>query len=476
MKVFAYLQKIGRSLMLPIATLPAAALFLRLGAPDVLGKILAPDIANIIFRLGDVMFGNLNMIFALGVAIGISDDQHGAAAIAGFIMYYCINTVGGHAAKAVGTVTVEAGAAVKALNTGALGGIFAGIFGGEIYNKFKNTNLPKALAFFSGRRMVPMMTLFVGFFVALVFGFVWPTLEGWLDAFGRWIYSQPKPVAAGTHVVFNRLMLPFGLHHILNSLVWFQINGGDLNNFFKTPQVAGSGIFMTGFFPLMMFGLPAVGAAMAMAAKKERRKEIVIMMSTLAGVAFLTGITEPLEFSFLFLSPLLFLLYAVLSGIVAAITIASGALTGFGFSAGFIDLMLNWGISTNPLYIVLIGVVIAPIYYFLFYFLIKKFNLMTPGREDGEAVTMDTSKATSKDEKEWDVQGFIVAFGGKENIKSVQNCATRLRLELVDSKKLNEPKLKKLGSFGVMKTKTTAQIIIGVEVPKLSDALKKALK
>ena len=481
MKIFAYLQKIGRSLMLPIATLPAAALFLRLGAGDVLGKVLPTDMANIIFQLGNVMFANLNIIFALGVAIGIADDQHGAAALSGLIMYYCITVVGGYWSKVFGSAPTDAdklASFLKAgLNTGALGGIFAGIFGGEIYNKFKNVTLPKALAFFSGRRLVPMMTLFLGFFVALVFGLVWPTIEGWLDAFGRWVANQPKPVAAGTHVVFNRLLLPFGLHHILNSLVWFQINGGDLTNFFKVPQVAGSGIFMTGFFPLMMFGLPAVGAAMAWTAKAERRKEISIMMLSLAGVAFLTGITEPLEFSFMFLSPLLFLLYAVLSGVIAAITIATGALTGFGFSAGFIDLVLNWGISTNPLFIVIIGLVVAPIYFFLFAYLIKKFNLMTPGREEEMDVKAPVSGSGQMGAKKgWDVKGFIAAFGGKTNIKSINNCATRLRLELKDTKKLNEAKLKQLGSFGVMKTKTTAQVIIGVEVPSLSDALKKEIK
>ena len=482
MKLLSYLSKVGKALQLPIATLPAAALFLRLGTPELLGQVIGVDLAKVFGELGNVMFANLAIIFAAGVAIGIAEDDHGAAVLAGIVMFYSILNVSKYWAKIFTNFDVK-----KSFNPGVLGGIIAGIIGGEIYNRFKNTTLPKALAFFSGRRFVPLVTLFFGFFVAMIFGATWPIIESWISNFGVWVSSQPQAIAGGTFVTFNRLLIPFGLHHILNSFFWFTINGGDLTNFFKSPQVEGSGVYMVGFFPLMMFALPAIAFAIVAAAKKEKREEIAYMMGSLAIVSFLTGITEPLEFAFLFLAPILFVLYAILSGLIAALTIAVGSLSGFGFSAGFFDLALNWGISTNPLYIIIIGICAAPLFFLLFYWIIKKWDLETPGREKvalasaNNASVGSTSKTSSSTRKKsvsnekWDTEGFIKAFGGRKNIITLDNCATRLRLEVHDSSKIDEPMLKSLGSFGVMKTPKSVQVVIGVEVQSLSELLKKAL-
>ena len=473
MKVLNYLGKIGRALMLPIATLPAAALLLRLGAGDMLGKVMDPKFAAIVFQLGNVMFANLPLIFALGVAVGLAEDNHGAAALAGVIAYFCVADV----SKYFATIFDSAFDPAKhALNSGVLGGIVAGITGGTIYNKYKDTQLPKALAFFSGRRLVPLMTLFFGAILALLFGGLWPYAEKGIAAFGNMIAKQPAPAAAGVFTTANRLLIPFGIHHILNSFFWFTLNGGDLTNFFATPQVAGSGIYMTGFFPTMMFALPAIAAAMTMAADKDKRKSTAYLLGGAALVGFLTGVTEPIEFAFMFVAPMLYLLYAVMSGIIAAITIALGSLVGFGFSAGLFDLVLNWNISTKPWMVIVIGLVSMPIYYFVFYYIIKKFNIQTPGR--GEAVvSKKVSKTKTKKSKvdySVEAKAFLKALGGKTNITSIDNCATRLRLKVKDASKIKENQIKAAGGVALVKmSKTSVQVIVGTHVQQVAEELKK---
>ncbi len=474
MKVLNYLGRVGRALMLPIATLPAAALFLRLGAGDLLGKVIDPNLAAIVFRIGDVMFSNLALIFAVGIAIGLAEDSHGAAALAGLIAFFCIKDVSKYF-----TVLINPSfdVAKESLQTGVLGGVIAGITGGEIYNKFKDIELPKALAFFSGRRFVPLMTLIIGGLIAGIFGLVWPGMEKAISAVGNTIAAQPKTVAAGTFVVANRLLIPFGLHHVLNSFFWFQLNGGDLTNFFN--GVKGAGVFMTPFFPTMMFALPAIALAMVKAADKDKRKSTAYLLGGAALVGFLTGVTEPIEFTFLFVAPGLYLLYAIMAGIVGAITVGMGALTGFGFSAGLFDLLLNWGISTKPWTVILIGLASMPIFYFTFYFIITKFNLATPGRggvAGEEALAVVAKKSNKKTSYSQSAAAFISAIG-KTNINKITNCATRLRIEVKDSSKVSEAKIKEAGGIALVKlSKTSVQIIVGTHVQQVAEEMKKKLK
>jgi len=358
---FSKVQKVGKALMTPIAVLPAAALLLRLG---VLWNI------PIITASGAAIFENLAVIFALGVAFGLAKNNQGAAALAGFVGYKIM----------VGVAT-----AINAdINMGVLAGMVAGILAGVLYNKFYNLKLPAWLGFFGGKRSVPIITSFVMIPIGILFGYIWPTIQKGFDTVGNWM------IDAGAIGVFafgtlNRLLIPTGLHHVLNSITWFtfgEFDGatGDLNRFFAGDPTAGQ--FMTGFFPIMMFGLPAVALAMYFAAKKENRAAVGGMLFSVAFTSFLTGITEPIEFMFMFLAPSLYAMHAVLTGVALAVCEILGIKHGFGFSAGAIDYVVNFNIATNPILLIPIGLVFAVIYFVIFRWAIEKFNLPTPGRLD----------------------------------------------------------------------------------------------
>ena len=472
-----FLQRIGKSLMLPIAALPIAGIMLRLGQPDIvdaLGGIpFLQTILPFFGAAGSALFDNLPLLFALGVAVGFSDDQNGAAALAGVISYFTLTNV----SKQYWIMNLSKDV-VATLNISFLGGILAGLIGGLCYNKFRKVKLPEFLAFFGGRRLVPIMSGLISVVIAIPLGMIWPTVQGALTDFSMSMVGMGA-FGAAIYGLFNRLLIPMGLHHVLNSFFWFQLgtyNGktGDIARFFAGDPTAGH--FMAGFFPIMMFGLPAVALAIYFAAKKEKRKAVGGMLLSLALTSFLTGVTEPIEFLFIFLSPVLLIAHAVLTSISFFVVDSLGILQGFTFSAGAIDYLMNFGLATKPLTLLLVGLVMAIIYFVVFYLLITKLNLPTPGREE-DCDEFDQDDATDITSDLDLAKKYIEYLGGEENITKVDNCATRLRLELVDTDKMNDKALKSIGAKGVVKlNKTSAQVIVGTTVEIVADGKKSLLK
>lgn len=460
----AGLVQLGRALMLPIAVLPIAGLLLRLGQPDLL---------NIAFlaEAGGAVFNHLPIIFAVGVAIGFAKDSHGAAALASFIGYIIMT------------------AALKSLDAsidmGVLGGIIVGTLSGLLYNRFHAIKLPPYLAFFGGKRFVPIITGVACLAVAGLAYFIWPTVGRLIGRFGQWTIESGN-VGLFFFGLSNRLLIPFGLHHLLNNLVWFQFgdfatiqNGvetivhGDLTRFFaKDPQ---AGAFMAGFFPVMMFGLPAACLAMIHTAHSARKKAIAGLLFSMALTSFLTGITEPVEFAFMFLAFPLYVLHAVLTGLSMVIMNLLHVRLGFTFSAGLFDYLLSSGLGTNALWLFPVGLAYAVVYYAIFRFAILRWDLKTPGREDEPEKTSVSvpTQAPTLDKPLTRAEQYIQALGGRNNIVTCGACATRLRLEVTHPQQVDEQALKQLGARGVIKTAGgQVQVIIGPEVDLLADELK----
>lgn len=382
--VFPVLQRIGRSLMMPIAVLPVAGLFQRFGQSDIAVRLgYSPDnpVSQVLLQAGNAVFDNLPLLFAVGVAIGFarkSDGSTGLAAVVGYLVFDAVYTV----------VASHQEVNSKIVSMGVLGGILMGITTALLYERFHRTKLPSYLAFFGGRRLVPILAGCAALVNGVLFGLIWPVLGRGFNALGNWIVAHDT-IGAGVYGVINRLLVPTGLHHIPNSLVWFtfgEYNGkmGDLNRFFAGDPTAGG--FMTGFFPIMMFALPAACLAMIHTARPERRKAIAGLLGSAALTSFLTGITEPIEFAFVFVAPALYGVHAVLTGLSMVIMNALGARDGFTFSAGFIDWGLNFAANNHekPWLVFVIGPIYAVIYYFVFRLMILKFDLKTPGRESDE--------------------------------------------------------------------------------------------
>jgi PTS system N-acetylglucosamine-specific IIC component len=392
------LQRLGRSLMLPIAALPAAGLLLRLGQPDLLGKVSwLSDVAAVFAGAGGAIFDNLPLIFAVGIAIGWAKKADGSTALAAVVGYVVLEGV----FKAMSPIILGAAAEGEEqdlINFGVLGGIVTGLVAAMLWQRFYRIKLPTYLAFFGGRRFVPIITAVTMMVVGVLLSLVYSAFNTGLTNLGEAVDSNTV-VGGGIFGVVNRLLIPLGLHHIINSVVWFVLgdyNGatGDLNRFFEGDPTAGT--FMTGFFPIMMFALPAAAIAIWHEAKPEQRKIVGGIMLSTALTAFLTGITEPLEFSFLFVAWPLYVVHAVLTGTSLALTNALGIHDGFTFSAGGIDYLLNFGQATKPLLIIPIGLAYAVVYYLLFRFVIRKWNLKTPGREeDAEAVVGSTDEGVA---------------------------------------------------------------------------------
>ncbi|WP_110113044.1 N-acetylglucosamine-specific PTS transporter subunit IIBC [Bacillus sp. CGMCC 1.16541] len=457
--MLGFLQKIGKSLMLPIAIMPAAALLLRLGQDDFFG-------IPFVSAAGNAVFGHLALLFAIGVAIGFSKDGSGAAALAGAVGYF---------------VLTEGAAAInETINMGVLGGIVAGVIAGLLYNRYHSIKLPDWLGFFGGKRFVPIITSLVMLALAFVFGYVWPSVQAVIDSIGEWIIGAGA-AGVGVFGFLNRLLIPLGLHHILNTVVWFEFGEftnaagdvikGDLWRFLAGDPSAG--IFMSGFFLVMMFGLPAAAFAMIAAAKKERRKALTGALVGLALTSFLTGITEPIEFSFMFLSPVLYVIHAVLTGAAMSIAYVLDIHHGFGFSAGAIDYFLNFGIAQKPLLLAGVGLIYAALYFVIFYFLIIKLDLKTPGREEEVEGEFEQS-GTSNSNYAKLADSYVEALGGQDNLVEIDNCVTRLRLKVKNTSVVNEARLKQLGAKGVIKlSDTDLQVIVGTDVEFLSNELKK---
>ncbi|MBG9541675.1 PTS sugar transporter [Cytobacillus firmus] len=458
--MLGFLQRIGKALMLPIAVLPAAGLLLRFGQDDLLG---IPFIAN----AGNAIFANLALIFAIGVAMGFAKDNNGAAALSGAIGFLVLTE---------GAIAID-----ENINMGVLGGIIAGIIAGLLYNRFHDIKLPDWLGFFSGRRFVPIITSVTMIILAAIAGFAWPPIQGAIDALGNWIIGLGA-LGSGLFGFMNRLLIPLGLHHVLNSLFWFQFGefegvNGDIARFFAGDPSAGA--YMTGFFPVMMFGLPAAAFAIIATAKPEKRKAVSGMFIGLALTSFLTGITEPIEFSFMFIAPLLYGVHAILTGVSMWLTSLLGIRDGFTFSAGALDFALNFNIAEKPLLLLGIGVIYAILYFVIFYALIKALDLKTPGREEDEDIVEDEDEPVSSGSSKYEVMAshFIKDIGGADNITSIDNCATRLRLNIADMEKVKESALKAHGAKGIMKlSKTNLQIIVGTDVEFVADEMKKIKK
>ncbi|MER6257265.1 PTS transporter subunit EIIC [Streptomyces sp. NPDC001584] len=402
------LQKVGRSLQLPIAVLPAAGILLRLGQPDVFGAdgLGWGKVATVFATAGDAVFSNLPLLFCIGVAIGFakkSDGSTALAALVGFLVYKNVLTAF-PVTEAIVNTTENKGVDIAATynNPGVLGGIIMGLLAAVLWQRYHRTKLVDWLGFFNGRRLVPIIMAFVGVIAGVFFGLVWEPIGEVISNFGEWMTGLGA-AGAGIFGVINRALIPIGMHQFVNTVAWFQIGDftnaagevvhGDLNRFFAGDPEAG--LFMTGFFPIMMFGLPAAALAIAHTARPERRKAVTGMMVSLALTSFVTGVTEPIEFSFMFIAPVLYAIHAVLTALSMAITWALGVHAGFTFSAGLIDLGLGWSKATNPWMIIPVGLVFGAVYYFGFRFAIVKFNLPTPGRESDEELA-EMAKADAK--------------------------------------------------------------------------------
>ncbi len=446
--------------MLPIAVLPVAGLLLRLGQPDLLNIKWLAD-------AGGAVFTNLPLIFSIGVAVGFAKENHGAAALAGGIGYLILTAV----LKSIN----------DKLDMGVLAGILCGIVAGELHNRFKDIKLPEYLAFFGGKRFVPIATGLVCVALGLLCGYIWPGVQKGIDWVGHALINAGG-LGLFIYGILNRLLLVTGLHHILNSLVWFVFGSftgadgktvtGDLHRFFAGDPTAGS--FMTGFFPVMMFGLPAACLAMYHAARPENRKLVGGMLLSMALTAFLTGVTEPVEFTFMFLAPILYLIHAILTGISMAFMNFLGVKLGFTFSAGAFDYIISYKLGTNGWVLIPVGLAYFLIYYFLFSFAIRKFNVATPGRaeepsSEGVPVTADPAALAG-------AVGYVRALGGNRNLKLVDACTTRLRLELADDSLVNEPALRILGARGVVRpSRNVMQVVIGPQADILAGEIREAM-
>ncbi|SDY89095.1 N-acetylglucosamine-specific PTS transporter subunit IIBC [Pseudomonas sp. NFIX28] len=452
------LQRLGRALMLPIAILPIAGLLLRLGDTDLLNIAIIHD-------AGQTIFANLALIFAIGIAVGFAKDNNGTAGLAGAIGYLVM----------VATLKVLD----ASINMGMLAGIISGLLAGALYNRFKDIKLPEYLAFFGGRRFVPIVTGFSAVGLGVVFGLIWPPIQHGINSFGALLLDSGS-FGAFVFGVFNRLLIVTGLHHILNNMAWFVFGNftdpttgalvtGDISRYFAGDPKGGQ--FMTGMFPMMIFGLPAACLAMYRNALPERRKVMGGILLSMALTSALTGVTEPVEFAFMFLAPFLYLVHALLTGLAMGLTNFLNIHLGFTFSGGAIDMALGWGRSTNGWLIFPVGLLYAVIYYTVFDFCIRRFNLKTPGRED----TPGTEKAAMTNNQR--AGAYIQALGGAANLITVGACTTRLRLELADRNKASDSELKALGAMAVVRPGKggSLQVVVGPLADSIADEIRLAM-
>ncbi|MBS9817469.1 N-acetylglucosamine-specific PTS transporter subunit IIBC [Vibrio alginolyticus] len=471
MNILGYFQKVGKALMVPVATLPAAAILMGIGYwidPNGWGANSA--LAAFLIKAGAAIIDNMSVLFAVGVAYGMSKDKDGAAALSGFVGFLVVTTLlaPGAVSQIQGIDPSEVPAAFGKINNQFVG-ILVGIVSAELYNRFSHVELHKALAFFSGKRLVPILTSFAGIVIAFILMYVWPSVYGGLVSFGESIQGMGE-AGAGVYAFFNRLLIPVGLHHALNSVFWFDVAGiNDIPNFLGgakslaegTATVGVTGMYQAGFFPIMMFGLPGAALAMYHTAKSKNKEKVASIMIAAAFASFFTGVTEPLEFAFMFLAPGLYVLHAALTGLSVYIAASMQWIAGFGFSAGLVDLVLS---TRNPLavnwYMLIVqGLGFFAVYYFVFRTVIVKFGLKTPGREDDEEASSNVAGSSNSSEL---ARQYLKALGGHDNLSSIDACITRLRLSVKDMSVINEKTLKDLGAMGVVKLGTNnLQVILG---------------
>ncbi|WP_409422595.1 N-acetylglucosamine-specific PTS transporter subunit IIBC [Pseudaeromonas sp. ZJS20] len=485
MNILGYLQKVGRALMVPVATLPAAAILMGVGYwidPVAWGGNSA--LAAFFIKSGAAIIDNMAVLFAVGVAYGLSRDKDGAAALAGFVGYLVLTTLcsPGAVSQILGVPPEQVPAAFGKIGNQFVG-ILTGIIAAELYNRFSGVELHKALAFFSGRRLVPILTSFAMIPLAFVMMYLWPMIYGGLVHFGESIQGLGA-TGAGIYAFFNRLLIPVGLHHALNSVFWFDVAGiNDIPNFLGGAQsladgkaVLGvTGMYQAGFFPIMMFGLPGAALAIYHTARPENREKVASIMLAASFAAFLTGVTEPLEFAFMFVAPLLYVLHALLTGLSVYIAATMHWMAGFGFSAGLVDMVLS---SRNPLalnwFMLLVqGALFFCVYYLVFRTAIVRFNLKTPGRESAEA---QEAVAPAQDKSAL-AAGYLQALGGRENLAVIDACITRLRLTLKDRALLDEAAIRALGAAGVIKLgENNVQVVLGPEAERIAAQMKRLVE
>ena len=486
-----YLQKLGKALMLPVAALPVCGILMGIGyalAPAVMGAEGATSgaaytVGFLLIKAGGALIDNMAWLFAIGAAVGLSDDHDGTAGLAGLVSFLMMQQL--LSPGVVGAVrTLEEGTvdyiAFSKIAGNSFIGILAAIIGAACYNKFKNTQLPDWLAFFSGKRSVAIVTAVVSIVVSVILLFVWPVIFGVLVALGNGI-AKMDGVGAGIYAFLNRLLIPTGLHHALNNVFWFDTIGlGDLSHYWAGDTSAdvgwSLGMYMSGFFPCMMFGI--AGAALAMVQTAKNKKAAIGLVVSAAICAFVCGVTEPFEFGFMFLCFPLYIVYAALYGIFTIITYYSGFRAGFCFSAGATDLVFSASLPAhaNTWMIIPLGIAAFVVFYLVFKFAITKFDLKTPGREDEDEEAAEANITLANNDYTAIAKGVLAAVGGKGNVANVDYCATRLRFEIKDHTAVDEKAVKKAGAAGVIRpSKTACQVVIGPKVQFVYDELKKML-
>ena len=485
-----HLQKLGKAMMLPVAALPICGILMGLGyafAPAAMGAAGATEgfayvLGVFLIKAGAALIDNMAILFAIGVGVGLAKDNDGTAGLAGMVSYLMITTL-----LAPGTVsTIAPGMIASEVNQVAFAkiggnafiGILAGIVGGICYNKFKGTKLPDVLAFFSGKRSVAIVTAVVSIVVSAILLFVWPVIFGGLVALGNAIVGMDA-IGAGIYAFLNRLLIPTGLHHALNNVFWFDTIGlGDLSAYWgaKTSADMGwsVGMYMAGFFPCMMFGIPGAALAIIKTAKPGKEKNAIGIVGAAAVCAFICGVTEPFEFAFMFLAFPLYVVYAALYGIFTTITVALGFRAGFCFSAGATDLIFSASLpaAAKTWLILPLGIAAFVVFYFVFKFAIEKWDLKTPGRADDQEGELKIELANNDFTAM--AQIILEGLGGKENVTSIDHCITRLRLEVKDRLLVDEKKIKSSGASGVIRPgKTAVQVVIGPKVQFVYEEFKK---
>lgn len=487
-----YLQKLGKALMLPVACLPICGILMGIGyglCPNTMqgGEITGAVnlIGFFLVKAGAALIDNMALLFVIGVGVGLSQDNDGTGGLAALASWLMMTTL--LSTNVVSTLMPSiVGNADKTLAFDKIQnpfiGILAGIIGATCYNKFKGTKLPDWLSFFSGKRCVAIVAGVISVLASAILLFVWPVVFGALISVGNAIVGMDA-VGAGIYAFLNRLLIPTGLHHALNNVFWFDTIGlGDLSHYWAgdtSADVSWSlGMYMSGFFPCMMFGVPGAALAMIHTAKSNKRKLAIGLVASAAVCAFVCGVTEPFEFGFMFLAPILYVIYALLYGIFTFITVLVGFRAGFSFSAGATDLVFSATLpgAQNTWMIIPLGIAAFVVFYVVFRFAIVKFNLKTPGREDDD--TNEESKVKLANDNFTEVAKMVLeGIGGKENVKSIDNCITRLRLEVKDSSKVDEKKIKSAGVAGVIRpSKTAVQVVIGTKVQFVADEFKKLCK
>ena len=493
------LQKLGKALMLPVAVLPICGILMGLGyalAPAVMGAPGATEgfryvLGFFLIKAGGALIDNMAILFAIGVAVGLAEESDGTAGLAGLVSWLMITNLlstGVVSVIAPGMMASEVNAVAFSKIDNPFTGILSGIIGATCYNKFKNTKLPDVLAFFGGKHSVAIVTGLVSIVVSAILLFVWPVVFGALVAVGNGIKGLGV-VGVGLYAFLNRLLIPTGLHHALNNVFWFDTIGlGDLTAYWGAlvegdTMANGTlinwsvGSYMAGFFPCMMFGIPGAACAMIATAKSNKKKAAIGLVGAAAVCAFLCGVTEPFEFAFMFLAFPLYVVYAALYGVFAAITVALGFRAGFCFSAGATDLLFSASLpaAAKTRLIIPMGIAAFVVFFVVFYFAIKKWDLKTPGREDDQEGELKIELANN----DYTAMATIIleGLGGKENVVSIDHCITRLRLEVKDRLQVNEAKIKASGAAGVLRPgKTSVQVIIGPKVQFVYDEFKKLCK